>query len=187
MERLCTFQEVLGVENAPKQKIVAAVEPQYLQAMQDSTTGCLNGTIAQVMRHLFHVNRKVTPQVLFKQEQKVQNMVYDPQHLEAAQTLYSQPQCINLAYRILNCTGLFQQWILNWNKKPQVQKTWMNFKAHFLKAHQQLKETSNLQAQDCSYHANTIQDVLQELRAKIQSVIQVTIPQSRPYNLELPP
>ena len=64
-------------------------------------------------------------------------MVYDPQHpidgvftavdelanyAEAASTPYSQPQCINLAYRILNRSGVFQRWIIEWNQLPQVQK-----------------------------------------------------------------
>ena len=106
-------------------------------------------------------------------------MVYDPQHpihgvftavddlvdfSEAAQTPYTQPQCFNLAYRILNRTGMFQQRILNWNKKPQVQKNWSNFKQHFCIAHQKLKETTNLQARDSSYHANTLQEIRSEIK-----------------------
>ena len=122
-ERMRIFREVSGVENALKQQIVAAVEPQYIQALQDQTTGRLNGTIAEVMKHLFQIYSRVTPQVLFEQEQKVHQMVYDPQHpidgvctaiddlanfTEAAQTPYLQPKCINLAYRILNRTSMFQ-------------------------------------------------------------------------------
>ena len=59
---------------------MGAVEPQYLQALRDSTTGRLNGTIAQIIKHLFQVYGRVTPQVLYEQEQKVQQMVYDPQY-----------------------------------------------------------------------------------------------------------
>ena len=74
-----------------------------------------------------------------------------------------------MAYRILNRTGLFQKWIIDWNTRPQIQKTWANFKSHFRKAHQQLKETSNLQVQDSSYHANSIKEMIQDLRAEIHS------------------
>ena len=88
---------------------------------------------------------------------------------EATQTPFSQPQCINLAYRILNCTGLFQRWIIDWNNRPQVQKTWKNFKVHFRTVHQQLKETTNLQVRDSSYHANAIKEVIQELRSELQN------------------
>ena len=150
-KRLRIFREVTSVEHTLKQQIVGAVEPQYLQALQNSTTDRLNGTVAEIVKHLFQVYGRLTPQILYEQEQKVQQMVYDPQHpidgvftavddlvnfSEAAETSYTQPQCINLAYRIPNRTGMFQRWILNWNEKPQVQKTWANFKQHFHKAHQ---------------------------------------------------
>ena len=183
-QRLKTFKEMTNVENSLKQQLVAAVEPQYIQALRDITTGKLIGTIAQVIKHLYDVYGRVTPQALYEQEQRVHQMVYDPGHpidgvfsavdelanyAEAAQTPYSQPQCINLAYRILNRSGLFQRWILDWNAKPHVQKNWANFKSHFRKAHQQLKETSNLQVQDSTYHANAIKELLQELRTEIRA------------------
>ena len=68
-ERLRIFREETAVENSLKQQIVGAVEPQYLQALQDSTTGQFNGTVAEVVKHLFHVYGRVTPQVLYEQEQ----------------------------------------------------------------------------------------------------------------------
>ena len=136
--------------------------------------------MADVICHLFHVYGRVKPQ----QEQKVQQMVYDPQHpidrvftavddlinfAEAAQSPYTQQaQCVNLAYCIVNRTGMFQRWILDWNTRPQVQKTRMNFKLHFYQAHQQLKDTTNLQVQDSIYHANAVQELLQEIRSEIQ-------------------
>ena len=59
------FRERIGVENALKQQVVAAVEPQYIQALRDPVTGRLNGTIAEVIKHLFQVYGHVTPQTLF--------------------------------------------------------------------------------------------------------------------------
>ena len=176
-EKTRIFREMIGVENALKQQVVAAVESQYIQALRDPVTGRLNGTIAEVIKHLFQVYGSVTPQTLFEQEQKVQQMVYDPQHpidelvnySEAAQVPYTQPQCINLGYHILNRSDMFQRWILDWNAKPHIQQNWANFKTHFRKAHQELKETSTLQAQDTTYHANDIKEMIQDLRNEIQS------------------
>ena len=136
----------------------------------------------EVIRHLFNVYGQVTPQALYEQEQKVHQMAYDPQHpidgvftaiddlitfAEAAQTPYTQLQSINLVYRILNRTGLFQRWIILWNEKPHVQKTRTNFKLHFREAHQQLKETTNLQAQNSPCHANALREIVEELKAEI--------------------
>ncbi len=57
-------------------------------------------------------------------------------YVDAAGSPYTQAQIINKAYIILNETDYFQRWILDWNTKPAVQKTWTNFKIHFLEAHQ---------------------------------------------------
>ena len=54
-ERLRIFHEVATVKNAFKQQFVGAIEPQYLQALRDSITERLNGTVAEVVKHLFHV------------------------------------------------------------------------------------------------------------------------------------
>ena len=90
-------------------------------------------------------------------------------YAEAALTPYSEKQCVNLAYRILNRTGIFQRWIIEWNMKPQVQRNWNNFKSHFRQAHHQLKETTNLQARDSVYHANAIRELVDEIKSEIQS------------------
>ena len=123
-------------------------------------------------------------------------MVYNPQHpidgvftvvddlanyAEAAQTPFSQPQCINFAYRILNRAGIFQRWIIDWNARPQVQKTWINFKIHFWRAHQQLIETTNLQAQNTSYHANIPREIVDELSSELQAV-KKTVTQAEQVN-----
>ena len=55
-------------ENTLKQQIVAAVEDQYIAALQDTTTGRHNGTIYEIIRHLFEVYGRVSPQMLFEQE-----------------------------------------------------------------------------------------------------------------------
>ena len=51
-------------------------------------------------------------------------------------------------------------------QKTPSAKTWTKFKLHFCHAHQQCKETSKLQAQNSSYHANTIRDIIDKLWAE---------------------
>ena len=77
---------------------------------------------------------------------------------------------------------MFQRWILDWNAKPQVQWSWRNFNSHFRKAHQELKEISNLQVQDTTHHANSIKEMIQDLRNKIQAA---SVPQ--PNQEVIPP
>ncbi len=107
------------MEQALKQQIVAAVEAQYIEALRNQITGRIQAPVADTICHLFQVYGKVTPQTLYEQEQNFQQLLYDPQHpingvftainelvnySEAAQTPYTQAQCINLGYLILNRT-----------------------------------------------------------------------------------
>ena len=67
-------------------------------------------------------------------------------------------------------------------RKAQVQKMWTNFKLHFREAHKQLKETSNLQAQNSSYHANALREVVEELKTEIRSTKQMNAVVDQEYH-----
>ena len=83
------FCEVTGVEQALQQQLVIALEPQYLEAIRDPATGCIAAPAYDTIRHLFTTYGKVSPQTLYEQEQKVQQMVHDPQHAPLME--YSRP------------------------------------------------------------------------------------------------
>ena len=74
-----------------------------------------------------------------------------------------------MAYVIINKTGLFTRWVLDWNTKPQVQKIWTNFKTHFCKAQQQLRETTWVQQYQTNFRANTVQEILTELKQELRN------------------
>ena len=57
-------------------------------------------------------------------------------------------------------------------------------KIHFRTARQQLKERTNLQAKDSSYHTNTMKELFQELRSEWQA--QQDMPRSTDHKL-VPP
>ena len=66
-------------------------------------------------------------------------------YADAANSPYTQAQIINMGYIILNRTGFFRRWILDWNDRPQIRKTWENFEIHFREAQHQLRETTSRQ------------------------------------------
>ena len=53
-EETCILREVLAVECALIQKIVAAVEPKYLKALRYPVTNKINRTIPEILAHLFN-------------------------------------------------------------------------------------------------------------------------------------
>ena len=52
-----------------------------------------------------------------------------------AATPLSIAQQVNIGYIILHKTGKFLHSIIEWNRKPVVNKTWATFKTHFRAAH----------------------------------------------------
>ena len=55
--------------------------------------------------------------------------------------------------------------IVEWNRKPVVDKTWANFKTHFRTAHKELRATTDLTAQDAGMHySNMVRDVVAALQ-----------------------
>ena len=190
-ERLRIFREVQGVDQALRQQIATAIEPQYLEAIRNTTTGRIALPVRDILRHLYSVYGRVTPQKLQDRESAVRQMVYDPvnpidgiftaidelvQYADAANTPYTQAQIINLAYIIVNRTGHFRRWILSWNERDPVQKTWTNFKLHFREAHHQLRETTSLQQHQSSYQVNAVREFIDELKNELRSEAHVTTP-----------
>ena len=183
-ERLRVFREVQGIDQALRQQIATAIEPQYLEAIRNTVTGRISLPVRDIIRHLYTVYGRVTPQKLQDRENAVRQMVYDPvnpidgiftavdelvQYADAANTPYTQAQIINLAYIILNRTGHFRRWILSWNERDPVQKTWTNFKLHFRDAHHQLRETTSLQQQQSSFQVNAVRELLDDFKSELRS------------------
>ncbi len=183
-ERIRVFREVQGVNQALHQQIATAIEPRYLEAIRNTATGRIALPVRDILRHLYSVYGRVTPQKLQDRENAVQQMIYDPvnpidgiftavnelvQYAAAANSPYTQAQIINLAYIILNCTGHFRRWILSWNELPQVQKTWTTFKMHFRDVHHQLRETTSLQQQQSSYQVNAVRELLDKFKSELRS------------------
>ena len=51
--------------------------------------------------------------------------------------------------------------ICEWNRMPEIQKTWVRFKHFFGTAHQYLQETSDLTVEDAGMnHSNMVRDVV---------------------------
>jgi hypothetical protein len=51
----------------------------------------------------------------------------------------TQQQTVTKAYLILNKTRRFKNDITKLNRKPEIQKNWINFKDHFHRTHQEFR------------------------------------------------
>ena len=64
---------------------------------------------------------------------------------DAARKPYMAPQILSNAYTIVYNTGLFNQDCRDWRRKPLDEKTWANFKTHFLTADMDFRQQQAVQ------------------------------------------
>jgi hypothetical protein len=187
-EQLRIFREVEGVEKALLQQIVKAVDAPYLAALRDRASNSLRGPVYQVIDHLQTVYGRVSPQMLENREQELRTMLYNAKFpidivfnavedfvdfAVLGQQPVTQRQTIAKAYVIINKTSRFKQAITEWNRKPDLQKTWINFKAHFRQAHQEFRETTDVTLEESELHrnnANLVQQVVDGLQGALTPV-----------------
>jgi hypothetical protein len=181
-EKLRLFREVQGVEKALIQQIVKAIEAPYLAALRDRSSNTLRGTICNIIEHLQKVYGRVSPQMLEDREQELRDMPYNAKYpidmvfnavedfvefADLAQQPVSQRQTIAKAYTILNKTRRFKMAITEWNRRTDIQKTWIAFKDHFRQAHQEFRETTDVTLEDSELernNANLVQQVVDGLQ-----------------------
>jgi hypothetical protein len=151
-ESLRLFREVQGVEKSLIQQIIQAAESPYLASIRDRASNSLRGSVHEVLEHLRTVYGCISPQMLDDRAEELRTMSHNTQHpvdivfnavedfadfaeLEDDLAL-TQSQKIAKAYIILNKTRRFKNYITDWNRLPSIDKTWINFKDHFRRAHQ---------------------------------------------------
>ena len=72
------FHECQAVEQALRQQLIAAIEPDYLEALRDPITCMLQETIPNIKEYLLETFGHITPQELADREEEIKNFAYDP-------------------------------------------------------------------------------------------------------------
>jgi hypothetical protein len=136
-----------------KKQTISVFEPMYLDILNDNMVGYANISAIDMLDHLFetygnitavdleinfeHMDRAWDPQqpveTLFKQIQDCAD------YSEAGGVLIGHPQQINFGYANIFATGHFMSASRQWNEKLTIEKTWTQFKSHFVAAHRHHK------------------------------------------------
>jgi hypothetical protein len=93
-------------------------------------------------------------------------------------------QTIAKAYVILNKTRRFKTDITDWNRKPELDKTWTNFKTHFRRAHQEFRETTDITLEESDLQRNNA-NLVQQVVEGLQNVMVPETPAEAPSELML--
>ena len=166
-EEVALFRETIDVENALKKQLIAAIEPQYLDDRRNPDTNSITEPIATTMAYLFQRYGNVTQVTLDSEARKVQNMTYlltDPinnifqavqelgQLADAASNPYTDRQLLEYGLNIIRNTHDFELAQISWNQRPIADKTWANFKTHFVEALTQLELVRGTTMQPSAFH-----------------------------------
>ena len=131
-----------------------AIEPHYLDDRRNPDMNSITEPLNNLMAYLFQRYGNVTQVSLDIEEIKVKNMTYlltDTnnnvfqavldlgQLADAAQNPFSDYQLLEIGLHIIRNTHDFELAQIQWNQKPAADKTWVNFKTHFVDALTQLE------------------------------------------------
>ena len=179
-ETMRIWKLYLNVNAALRKNILTAVDEIYLRALKAPHTGFSNLKARDMLSYLFQVYGKITPQAL-EANDKVFKTDWDPttpfemliDQIESAQEFaqdgnqpYSDRQILTQAYNLVYKTGMFFDDCREWNKKPPQDKTWVNFKKHFLDAQEQVRMQQT--TQQTGYYGNALDQHLQQQCLQIE-------------------
>lgn len=158
-------REYMNVHQALKNQLIHSIEPLYLRAQRAAHIGFNNTTLQDLLQNLFTAYGGVKPKDLANNNTKM-NAPWDAalpfetvieqiedaiEYADAGNQPYTAVQILNTAYNLVFNTGLFFDDIKAWNRRPDAEKTWDNFKTHFLEAYQMNQEQQN--TMQAGFHA----------------------------------
>jgi hypothetical protein len=140
--------EAVNVHTTLKNTVVAAIEAPFLRALRHRTTGYINVPLSAIFAHLFTVYGRITPQQLTTNDAALYKP-WDPttpfeilidrikdciDFATDGGAPSTNAHILNSAYTLVFNTGLYFDDATTLNRQPAIEKTWENFKTHFLQA-----------------------------------------------------
>ncbi len=135
-----------ATEKALVAQIVESIDPIYIRALLNRTTGQFSTNIRAVMTHLFTTYGQITPQQVTAKQQAVYSMHFDITQpvdtvfntiedladlADHAVSPMTEQQQIDMAYVVFAREPILQQDIRLWNRRPVLERTWPNMITHF--------------------------------------------------------
>jgi hypothetical protein len=139
----------------------------YSDIFNDDMVGLADISAPKMLDHLFMTYGNITAIDLENNFEQMRR-AWDPQQpvesifnqiqdcadfSEAGGVIKGHTQQINVGYAKIFSTGHFLSVCRRWNEKPNIEKTWSQFKAHFSAAHRQHKQMQGESTATSGYHA----------------------------------
>jgi hypothetical protein len=166
-EALRVWRQFTLVQDAIKAQIIQAIEPMYLETLNNRYTGFAGITIRAMITHLYNHYGAITAHDLETNNQQFRT-AYDPAqpiellykqiedamlYADAGHQAYTAIQIVNNAYNLVSKTGLFKRTCREWRNRIAADRTWENFKTAFTAAWLENKEDELITTQGHGYQS----------------------------------
>lgn len=197
-EKKRLYNECQAVEQALRQQIIDAVEPDYLEALRDQHTEMVQSPIPDIIKHLRDTYGFMSDEDLADRENELKTYSYDPvktvddvfnkikRHQELAMLMnnpLTDKQQESIATTIFNRVRVFQSHLMKWNEKKDNERTLINLKKHMRESWNALNKVGALKIQDSTFNqANIVTELVenqqqfaQDLRDDLSSQLKNTV------------
>ena len=156
-----TWQLNKNINDALRKQIIASVGEIYIRPLKHQHTAYPNSRAQDMLEYLFDNYGIITAQDLQQNNNKFYEQFDSSEPFETlvariedclefandGNQPFSDTQVLNNAYNLIFNCGLYFDECKTWNQKAIADKTWANFKTHFLEAQrlQRLQRTANQQ------------------------------------------
>ena len=138
-----------------------------MESLINEHTQLIQEDIPTVLAYLFETYGKIPSEEVKQKDSQIRTMTFHPadpmimlynpveqlcKMAKSAGIDYSEQQILDLALTVIQNTRDFERALGEWAAKPAEDKTWDNFKHHFILAQKQLKEIRGPTMQQAGYH-----------------------------------
>ena len=166
------FLQYDSTDKALKQLLLGAVDDMFVNALSDPHVGYANVTTLQLLTHLYNTYGKVTDADLHRNLQVMMEPIDIELPIEtfyrkieecvdfaaSGGTPFSTQQVVSTAFHTILQSNAMPDDVREWRRKPTAEKTWANFKKHFTRAHNDLRETKATTSAAGYHSANAVQE-----------------------------
>jgi hypothetical protein len=164
------WNEYQTLDQVLKHQVAAAIEPLYLRDQEDLNVGFAHITIRDMLDTLFLNYGQLTSLELQENNTRINqpwngntNFTALIHQIETCRELaeaggnpFTDAQILTTAHSLVYNTGLFYEECARWDRKQAIDKTWANFKIHFLAAERELRKQQKTTQFSSTHTANAL-------------------------------
>lgn len=174
------YETHLGVSRGVKAQIEEAVDPEWLEELQDPVLGLVNVTPLQMIEHLILrggavdyvdiVELKTERDAPWEAETHIAMYFVRVERavakLEKAEVESDQIELAAQALYQIKQSGMMSNALLTWDAKSDADQTWPNLKEHFIKAYADRRKHEEIETKQHFHSASQAKEAKEDLEAE---------------------